>query len=64
VDSDALRDEREKTADLINMILLHNLKNNIRFCDRCGAAMPLHHSGRLCNDCFARIRRSYSRKGG
>ena len=64
VDSDALRDEREKTADLINMILLHNLKNNIRFCDRCGAAMPLHHSGRLCNDCYARIRRSYSRKGG
>ncbi len=64
VDSDALRDEREKTADLINMILLHNLKNNIRFCDRCGAAMPLHHSGRLCNDCYARIRRGYSRKGG
>ena len=61
VDSDALRDEREKTADLINMILLHNLKNNIRFCDRCGAAMPLHHSGRLCNDCYARIRRGYSR---
>ncbi len=62
VDSDALREEREKTADLINMILLHNLKNNIRFCDRCGAAMPLHHSGRLCNDCYARIRRGYSRK--
>ncbi len=64
VDSDALREERERTADLINMILLHNLKNNIRFCDRCGAAMPLHHSGRLCNDCYARIRRNYSRKGG
>ncbi len=64
VDNDALRDERERTADLINMILLHNLKNNIRFCDRCGAAMPLHHSGRLCNDCYARIRRSYARKGG
>jgi len=62
VDSDALKEERERTADLINMILLHNLKNNIRFCDRCGAAMPLHHSGRLCNDCYARLRRSYSRK--
>ncbi len=62
VDSDALKDERERTADLINMILLHNLRNNIRFCDRCGAAMPLHHSGRLCNDCYARIRRGYSRK--
>ena len=33
-------------------------------CDRCGAAMPLHHSGRLCNDCYARIRRGYARKGG
>jgi len=64
VDSDALREEREKTADLINLILLHNLRNNIRFCDRCGAAMPLHHSGRLCNDCFARIRRGYTRKKG
>ena len=64
VDSDALKDEREKTADLINMILLHNLRNNIRFCDRCGAAMPLHHSGRICNDCYARIRRGYSRKRG
>ncbi|MBR4692431.1 MAG: hypothetical protein IKP17_06710 [Oscillospiraceae bacterium] len=62
VDSDALKEERERTADLINMILLHNLRNNIRFCDRCGAAMPLHHSGRLCNDCYARIRRGYSRK--
>ena len=64
VDTDALKDEREKTADLINMILLHNLRNNIRFCDRCGAAMPLHHSGRICNDCYARIRRGYSRKRG
>ena len=64
VDSDALKDERERTADLINMILLHNLRNNIRFCDRCGAAMPLHHSGRLCSDCYARIRRGYSRKRG
>ena len=62
VDSDALKEERERTADLINMILLHNLRNNIRFCDRCGAAMPLHHTGRLCNDCYARIRRGYSRK--
>ena len=64
VDTDALKEEREKTADLINMILLHNLRNNIRFCDRCGAAMPLHHSGRLCSDCYARIRRGYTRKKG
>jgi len=62
VDHEALREEREKTADLINQILLHNLKNNIRFCARCGSAMPLHHSGRLCNDCYSRIRRGYARK--
>lgn len=64
VDGEALREEREKTADLINMILLHNLKNNIRFCARCGSAMPLHSTGRLCNDCYGRIRRGYSRTGG
>lgn len=52
VDRDALYDRREKIADDINQILLHNLKNNIRFCAKCGAALPLHHSGRLCTACF------------
>lgn len=52
IDRDALYDEREETADRINTILLHNLKNNIRFCSQCGAALPLHHNGRLCNACF------------
>ena len=60
VEEEKLREEREKTADLINQILLHNLKNNIRFCARCGAPMPLYHSGRLCNDCYSRIRRGYT----
>ncbi len=54
VDSDELHEERERTAELINGILLHNLKNNISFCTRCGAALPLHHKGRLCNACFTR----------
>ncbi|MBE7018052.1 MAG: hypothetical protein E7420_07890 [Ruminococcaceae bacterium] len=54
VDSDELHEERERTAELINGILLHNLKNNISFCSRCGAALPLHHKGRLCNACFTR----------
>lgn len=54
VDADALRQEREKVAEMINEILLYNLKNNISFCSRCGAALPLHHKGRLCNACFAR----------
>ncbi len=54
VDADELHDERERTAELINGILLHNLKNNISFCSRCGAALPLHHKGRLCNACFAK----------
>jgi ATP-dependent RNA helicase SUPV3L1/SUV3 len=54
VDSDELHEERERTAELINGILLHNLKNNISFCSRCGAALPLHHKGRLCNSCFTK----------
>ena len=55
IDRDELYDEREKIADEINQILLHNLKNNIRFCGKCGAALPLHHTGRLCNACYNRI---------
>lgn len=54
IDRDALYDEREKTADRINQILLHNLRNNIRFCSACGAALPLHFEGRLCNRCYSR----------
>ena len=56
VDRDALYDERERVADEINQILLHNLKNNIRFCAKCGAALPLHHAGRLCGKCFRGLR--------
>ena len=52
IDADALYDEREQIAERINTILLHNLKNNIRFCKSCGAALPLHHQGRLCAKCF------------
>ena len=54
VDTEALRDERARTADDINQILLYNLKNNIRFCAKCGRALPLHHRGRLCDACFGR----------
>ena len=56
VDKDALYDERSRTADEINQILLYNLKNNIRFCAKCGRALPLHHRGRLCNACYGRSR--------
>lgn len=62
VDLDGLHDERERTADMINSILLHNLKNNISFCSRCGAALPLHHKGRLCNACYAKRRGAASVK--
>ena len=55
IDRDELYDEREKIADEINQILLHNLKNNIRFCAKCGAALPLHHTGRLCNACHQKL---------
>ena len=51
---DALYDEREHTAEQINQILLHNLRNNIRFCSQCGAALPLHHKGGLCTACWSR----------
>ncbi len=56
VDEDKLYDSRERVADEINEILLHRLRNNIRFCDRCGKALPLHHRGRLCDACFRRRR--------
>ena len=62
VDRDDLYDERERVADEINQILLHNLKNNIRFCAKCGAALPLHHSGRLCSKCFRGLRAGAPRR--
>ena len=63
VDTEALYDKREEVAESINQILLHNLRNNIRFCARCGAALPLHQSGRLCQSCFRKLGggRSYYR---
>ncbi len=57
VDEDRLYDSRERVADEINEILLHRLRNNIRFCARCGKALPLHHQGRLCDICYRRQRR-------
>ena len=55
IDRDDLYEKREEAAECINQILLHNLRNNIRFCARCGAALPLHQSGRLCNSCYRKI---------
>ena len=62
VDADALYDTRERTADAINEILLHRLRNNIRFCARCGRSLPLHHRGRLCDDCWRAVQKK--RSGG
>ena len=59
VDEERLYDSREQVADEINEILLHRLRNNIRFCDRCGKALPLYHRGRLCDECYRK-----ERKGG
>ena len=58
VDEDKLYDSRERVADEINEILLHRLRSNIRFCARCGKALPLHHRGRLCEACFRKNRRT------
>lgn len=58
VDEDALYALREDVAEEINEILLHHLRSNIRFCAQCGAALPLHHRGRICDKCYR------SRSGG
>ena len=57
-----LYDSRERVADEINEILLHRLRNNIRFCARCGKALPLHHRGRLCDECFRHERKNPARR--
>ncbi len=62
VDNERLRDEREYTADSINHILLHNLKNNIRFCAKCGAALPLNYRSRICQACFRKLNREKHRQ--
>lgn len=43
VDENRLYNSREQVAENINEILLHKLRNNIRFCKRCGKALPLYH---------------------
>ncbi len=62
VDEDKLYESRERVAEEINEILLYRLRNNIRFCDRCGKALPLHHRGRLCDDCYRKTRKPAPRK--
>ena len=57
VDEDDLYEKREDVAEEINEILLHRLKNNIRFCASCGKALPIHHKGRLCEGCFHKNRK-------
>ncbi len=63
VDREALYVEREQVAEAINQILLHNLKNNIRFCAKCGAALPLHRTGRLCQSCYRSLPLRNKRRG-
>ena len=63
VDEDALHEEREQVADWINEILLHNLRNNIRFCPQCGAALPLHYKSRLCQKCYHKLHARYAPGG-
>ncbi len=58
VDEDKLYETRSALAESINEILLYKLRNNIRFCAKCGAALPLHQKGRLCDACFRKTRRT------
>ena len=62
VDEDRLFDTREAVADDINEILLKNLKNNIRFCAKCGAPLSLYQKGRLCDKCYYQSRRPQQRR--
>ena len=64
VDEDALYLTRERVAEDINEILLHKLRNNIRFCDLCGKPLPLHHRGRLCDACYRKKQRRAERRRG
>ena len=57
VDQDKLYDTREQVADEINEILLHRLRSNIRFCERCKKPLAPGHRGKLCDDCYRRERR-------
>ena len=58
VDADRLYDTRERVAEEINEILVYRLQNNIRFCERCGKPLLLHHRGRLCDACYHRERKN------
>ena len=57
VDLGKLYDTRERVAEEINDILIYRLQNNIRFCERCGKPLLLHHRGRLCDACYRRARK-------
>ena len=57
VDAEKLYDTRERVAEEINEILVYRLQTNIRFCERCGKALPLHHRGRLCDGCYRTLRK-------
>ena len=57
IDEERLYTAREDAASEINEILIHRLKNNIRFCARCSKPLPLNYRGRLCDACFRKTRR-------
>jgi len=56
VDTEKLREARDKAAEDINEILIYRLQNNIRFCEICGKPLPLHAKGKTCDSCRRRLR--------
>ena len=60
VDEERIYDAREAAATEINDILIHRLRNNIRFCARCSKPLPLNYRGRLCDACYRKTRRPKS----
>lgn len=51
VDLEILRESREIAAAEINEILIHELRNSIRYCKSCGKPLPMHKMGKLCGPC-------------
>ena len=52
VDEDRVYETRSRLSEEIHQILLYRLRNNIRFCRKCGAPLPLHQKGSLCRGCY------------
>ena len=56
MDTEKLRESRDKAAEDINDILIYRLQNNIRFCEICGKPLPLYAGSKVCDACRRKMR--------